>query len=109
MLNVFKKPTNDQLLGLDEIVSMYEKNINVWEYLSIKLKLHNKKQFEELRENLNKNYTIAKTSNLMKFKMITSDLITAKRESDQILVKFLDLYEAEFKKTFHVSEMNKCV
>jgi hypothetical protein len=115
MFNIFKKPTEDELNALSEIVEMYSRNLNAQFYLSKKLD----RQVEMYSRNieaisietaltlLNKNYEIAILANLFKFKLIARDILIAKREGDIFLAKLLDLHDSTFDKPFHISEMTK--
>lgn len=107
MFNILKKPTKDELDALGEIVEMYSKNLNAQFYLLKKLDRQEANSIHTARALLNKNYEIAKSTNLFKFKLIAKDILTAKREGDIFLAKLLDLHDATFEKPFHVSEMTK--
>lgn len=107
MFNLFKKPTEDEINALNEIVEMYSRNLNAQFYLLKKLDREEANSIETARALLNKNYEKAMSANLFKFKLIAQDILTAKREGDVFLAKLLDLHDSAFEKPFHISEMTK--
>jgi hypothetical protein len=106
MFGLFKKPTEDQLDALNTFIEMYIEMLEVQKYLSFKV-TKKETDIEEIKAMLYNNFNEAKSGNLAKFKIITDDLQTAKKECDMLVLKLAEIYNGQFEKPFHVSQIKK--
>ena len=102
-----KKPTEDNLAALDELLEMYLRLIDAQEYLQKNTNGFNEMDLTPLRMELRRSVNKANEGGTKQFQIIADDILQAKKECSNLVAKLISLYNEQHDKPFHASMLDE--